>query len=199
MSTPELRCIYLDLDGVIVDLVGGMARLWELPEAQLPELRRRLTDWDAMPAAISALREEAGLEGDVTMSRLWNRVARTGRKFWAELEWTPRGQALYELCRATAPVVIMSTPTRSPSSAAGKLSWINTKLPQEARRRYALTPCKHHFAHPGALLIDDAPHNVDAFREHGGEAFLWPQPWNGTPDPDHEAALAALRARLVSS
>ena len=41
-------------------------------------------------------------------------------------------------------------------------------------------------AQAGALLIDDSDHNVIQFRNHGGQAILFPQIWNSNhhlPDP----------------
>lgn len=34
------------------------------------------------------------------------------------------------------------------------------------------------YAKPGQILIDDADHNVEAFRSADGEAILVPRPWN---------------------
>lgn len=45
---------------------------------------------------------------------------------------------------------------------------------------------KHLFAKRGSLLIDDNEAAVRKFREHGGSAILFPQPWNslgGVDDP----------------
>ena len=40
---------------------------------------------------------------------------------------------------------------------------------------------------PGALLVDDSPHNVDGALDRGVEASLFPAPWNS----QREAPLAA--------
>ena len=37
---------------------------------------------------------------------------------------------------------------------------------------------KYLLAKPDVVLIDDQHKNIDLFREHGGQAILFPQPWN---------------------
>lgn len=175
-SAPErpqmLKAIYLDLDGTIVDLVRHTYRL-VLPESLIDQAHDMTTSWDSMDKVITELTGKPFTDAD--LHKLWRDG---GQEFWATVPWLPWGRALFDLCRHYAPVVLMTTPTFEPSCAAGKMQWINDNIPAELVRRYALSPCKHHMAHPGALLIDDGEHNIDAFREHGGEAFLWPGPWN---------------------
>lgn len=161
--------IYLDMDGVLVDLVGGVFRLYGAQHTAHP---RQVKTWDGISKAIAA-----ALEIDLTEAELWERVAAEGESFWANLDWLPWGQDVYEQCNAVAPIVLMSTPN-APLCAAGKITWIRKHIPKLHQKRYALSPCKHHMAHPGALLIDDGQHNVDAFRAHGGTALLFPAPWN---------------------
>lgn len=183
--------IYLDMDGVICSFVGGVFRLFGHPEIDLGRVRR----WGDIPRVLT---EATGHE--VTDAGMWRAIDYAGRGFWAGLEWLPWGRDLVELCQANAPVVLMTTPS-GPMSAAGKLDWIARELGSEWGKRYALTTCKHHMAHPGALLVDDGQHNVDAFREHGGEVFLWPQSWNDSRgealrDPSRGEALMSLRKIL---
>jgi len=68
--------------------------------------------------------------------------------------------------------------TIDPECLAGKLEWIHCHMPSWMHRQYAITPEKHRFGHPGALLIDDSPSNVDAFVARGGRGLLVPRPWN---------------------
>ncbi len=162
-----IKAIYLDLDGVLVDFVGGVLRAF----GYLPELGANVRGWDEIPTYLSGL-----LGQTVTDADMWRRIE--GASFWRSLAWTEHGRDLLEVCDASGlPIVFMSAPCADPYSAAGKLLWLADNVPDGARR-YALTPCKHHMAHRGALLIDDGQHNVEAFREHDGKAFLWPAPWN---------------------
>jgi len=76
------------------------------------------------------------------------------------------------ICILTAPIVT------SPGCLEGKLSWIHNYLPSWLHKQYLIGPLKYFCARPDALLIDDADHNVDAFRAYGGQALLVPRPWN---------------------
>lgn len=189
-----LKAIYLDMDGVLVDLVRHTYR--QIMPLDLVNKAHDMTiAWDSMHGVISELTGKPFTEKD--LFDLW---ADGGQEFWAEAPWLPHGRALYDLCNSYAPVVLMSTPTREPSCAAGKMQWISENMPAEQIRRYALSPCKHHMAHPGALLVDDGEHNINAFLEHDGNAFMWPGPWNanGKQGMTPYEALGRLETMLDS-
>ena len=102
------------------------------------------------------------------------------KEFWAGLNWTPEGVFIYEMIRQFDPV-ILTAPSwmASPESMPGKVEWIRSHIPEIYKdRRFAFSSRKHHFAHPGALLIDDKEENVINFREAGGRAIMVPRPWN---------------------
>ena len=163
----RLSAIYLDMDGVLVDFVGGVLREFGCD----PKGAKNVRSWDGIPAEISRQ-----LGRTVSDGEMWGK--NEGAAFWAGLEWLPLGRELLSVCESSGlPVVFMSTPCADPYSAAGKLIWLAKHVPDGARR-YALSPCKHHMAHRGAILIDDGPHNVDRFQAHDGLAFLWPATWN---------------------
>lgn len=187
-----LNAIYVDLDGTLVDLVRHTYRR-VLPEQLIDRAHAMTTAWDSMHGVITELTGKPFTDAD--LHRLW---ADGGQEFWATVPWLPHGRALFDLCAAYAPVVIMTTPTWEPSCSAGKVQWITESLPKDNQRRYALSPCKHHMAHPGALLVDDGEHNIDAFLKHGGNGFLWPGPWNsnGKQGMSPYTALGLLETML---
>lgn len=168
-TNSKLKCIYLDMDGVLVDFVGGAFKVFEID----PELRTEVKSWSDMTRVVSEQTNK-----DIEPEEFWQRIADEGEDFWANLEWLPWGEELLHLCMESAPTVLMTAPTSHHRSASGKLLWINSKMPKDWQKRYAMSPCKHHMAHPGALLIDDGEHNIVAFREHNGSACLIPNTWN---------------------
>lgn len=186
--------IYLDLDGVLVDFVGGALRLLGLPESD----RQHVVEWDAL----SRIVEDRGMcYPDQGHDYVWARVDMAGEDFWADLPTLPHGAVLLtNILTANIPVVFVTASSRHHSSAAGKQKWLSDNLPHDVyqgkplHRRFAICPTKHLLAHPGALLVDDRPRNVDLFRGAGGKAVLWPQPWNHDTAEDINAA----RARLAS-
>lgn len=170
MTENKLKTIYLDVDGVLVSWCGGILKLFGLdPVEYMPQIDA----WDALPRVLTRALDRA-----VTNAELWNRCNAAGPEFWRDLEWTPWGRELFALCDKHAPVVLMTTPSKHPSSAAGKVMWINEHTPKNWTQRFAMTNSKHHMAHPGAILIDDNDVNIAKFASHGGTGFLWPQYWN---------------------
>lgn len=75
-------------------------------------------------------------------------------------------------------VGILTSPVHTLGCETGKRDWVKKHLPFGYANRLIPTSAKYFCAHPHALLVDDRTKNVRAFREHGGQAFLWPQPWN---------------------
>jgi len=171
-----MKAIYLDMDGVLVDFVGGCLDLFGVAGTELDgkPIYDCVNGWDMMPKVISR-----ALGKEVSDAEFWQIVGQAGEYFWANLDWTPKGKEILQLCEHYAPVVLMSAPTNHPSSAAGKMRWIKTNAPTIWKtRRWALTAVKHHFAHPGAILVDDGTHNHRDFKLHGGDCYLVPAPWN---------------------
>ena len=62
-------------------------------------------------------------------------------------------------------------------------------------RDIALISDKSVLARSTRVLVDDSQENVASFLAAGGEACLFPQPWNGDPIPD-EAAIAEVIAKV---
>lgn len=159
--TPDV--IYLDLDGVLVDILTAMVTVCGRQEL--------LVDW---PQNYN-VHEVLGIEAQ----QLWARIDSRGSRFWAELEPYPWARELYAMLAAVAPTIICTSPTSSVASHAGKIVWLQ-RFFGPAFRDYMYVPAKHklRLATPRALLVDDADANVEAFRAAGGRAILVPQPYN---------------------
>lgn len=185
-----ISALYVDLDGVLVDFVRGCFRHYGVEGVAKHE---NVRDWDGIPRELTRALAPVGM-GPITDAAFWPAIQ--GAAFWHALPWTWHGRELLAVLEATGlPIVFMSAPCADPFSAAGKLQWLADHVPGGVKR-YALTPCKHHMAHRGALLIDDGEHNVTAFREHDGKAFLWPAPWNTYGRMPDETDVERLRATL---
>lgn len=150
--------IFLDLDGVLADFAGASARVFNKPVDVIK-------DWGFYSALGT---DEHGF---------WTRIHSIGADFWASIPPYPWYKRLYEECVRTAPTIILTSPSDHESSPQGKASWLKERL-SLGPRGYLMGSAKEHLAHPGALLIDDADHNVDRFRGQGGRAILFPRPWN---------------------
>ena len=150
---------FVDLDGVLVDFVGGALKLHNKP------LPMDVVTWD--------FDQQVGLSAQEFWSPL-------GEEFWANLEWTAEGVALLvcldELFRGR--VALLSSPCATPGCCDGKRQWVRKHLGPDWLKRLMLSSAKHLFAAPGKVLIDDNNENVDAFVGAGGRAVLTPRPWN---------------------
>jgi hypothetical protein len=154
--------ILLDMDGVLVDFLGGWCRANMVP----------------CPTYAAGDRYDLASVLGITPAELW--AGCSSREFWAELEWTQDGMSILlaaEHAVGYDNVYLFTTPSPSPQSWAGKADWILGQLPQYKDK--ILMGCnKHLCARPDQLLIDDADHNVTAFRAAGGQAILVPRQWN---------------------
>lgn len=195
MNVP-ITTVYLDMDDVLVDLHRHSYR-HIFPDAPDPVIEAMYEATIRFPGIAPIVETYAGTAYDQeALHRLW---ATLGAEFWRTIPWTKHGKAIIEVCAKHVATLFMSTPVNEAGCVLGKMAWINA-LPADRRRRYALTPCKHHFAHEGALLVDDNEDNVDRFLSHGGDAMLWPRPWNyvGQLGVTEDEAFDALQ-QLVSS
>ena len=66
----------------------------------------------------------------------------------------------------------------------GKYLWIRKHLPNFLHRSFSFSPAKHFYATPSTLLIDDSGENVRNFKRAGGQAILFPRPWNNVHGAD---------------
>lgn len=171
--------ILLDMDGVIADFVTQALRWHD-----------RL---DLTPEDIKEFYMEKFL--GLNAEEFWSRLR--GEEFWVTMpayHWT---SMLYSLCSKYAPVTISTSPTRDPYCPSGKIKWLQKHV-APGFRNYMIGHQKHLMAHPDVVLIDDSDKNVNVFRECGGKAILFPQPWNMNRDTHFKIAyvedqLNALR------
>lgn len=153
--------IFLDLDGVLVDLVKGICEEFEL---DLPKEGAALS-YDLRELEVPGLMD-------------WLRGDGPGVDFWARLPAYPWTSELLELVQARGETWLLTKPTESASCWAGKVLWVQRVLGEAWVDR--LIQCRHKelLAGPGRLLIDDLDSNVDEWVAAGGEGLVWPQMWN---------------------
>lgn len=157
-----MKCL-LDLDGVLVDFVGGICRAHGRPNPYADGQN-------------NGLYEMAELWG-ISATKFWS-VA--DAEFWAGLEMMPDGTNILTACVdvfGTENICLLTSPSMNEGATEGKVRWIYEHLPV-FRRRFMVGAAKEFCAHPGAVLVDDYDSNVAKFRLHGGHAVLVPRPWN---------------------
>ena len=153
---------YLDMDGVISNFT---AQAWPLFTKGKKYEDHEWQKWG------QKMEDELG----IPPYRFWPTIDRAGTIFWANMpkwEWTD------ELIKMLGPknICICTSPSRQPECVFGKRMWLVNN--GYANLSYAIIKHKHLMARPGRILIDDTPKKVDKWRAAGGDAILFPQPWN---------------------
>ena len=163
--------VFLDMDGVLVDFIGGAARACKKPNPYL----------DAQGLII---RPPCMMEWDlaktwgITDKKFWSQCR--GHNFWANLEPTPWSAELVELACDTVGrnnVFIATSHSEDGGCVTGKTAWLETHFPNLVPHAI-FTKAKKALATPKSLLIDDLPRNIQSFREAGGFAITFPAGYN---------------------
>jgi 5'(3')-deoxyribonucleotidase len=157
MSNPV---IYLDLDGVCCDFSGPASRLCGASDTFVP---RRWAFYEDI---------------FVSEAEFWATVDKAGWQFWADLPEFPWFKPMYRALKKQGKVIFLTTPSQNPKSAYGKLVWLKRRF-GKGFGDFIITSHKELLARgPRTILVDDSTSNVEKFRQAGGKAFLFPQPWN---------------------
>jgi 5'(3')-deoxyribonucleotidase len=188
--------IYVDIDETLANWLGALFRLLDIDAAEV------LTEWDSLgeqrPWDVA---EVIGLVyPSLSGNEIWRRIDAAGASFWEHAHPYPWMHELLAVCETYAPVVLLTSPSKHPSSHAGKAQWIAKHFGRDFRE-YLIGSVKHRCAHPRAVLIDDSPKNCAKFREHEGRAILFPGVGNDLHHiPGHERVqyVADQLERLVS-
>lgn len=149
---------FLDMDGVLVDLIGGLCKKFNRPSPY------KYAKWKGIWHCLEYFGE--------------NVFADCGESFWEELPPTYDCYEIVKLLESNFDeIIILSHPDKHPGCMAGKVLWLQRHFLQFSES-YIFTPHKHFVAAPGRMLIDDHDTNVLRFRAAGGNAILVPRPWN---------------------
>lgn len=113
-------------------------------------------------------------------SEIWGNVHAAGYDFWTQLPELPYAAPLVDLALSLCEVRVVTKPVDSYFCTAGKQIWLQQHFGGRLGRadRFHITAAKADLARPDRLLIDDSDENCAAWRAAGGEAILYPQPWN---------------------
>jgi 5'(3')-deoxyribonucleotidase len=154
--------VFVDMDGVLCDFAAGAVRTF----------RGRL-DEEVYPPSRFDLETSLGLSA----GEFRKTIDDAGPAWWSELSGFPWTDALIDLVRRYGRSwFVLSSDSPFAFAAEGKSAWLRRLRSQPDGKIF--TRRKSLFAAPGRLLIDDADENVEEFRRSGGEAVLFPQPWN---------------------
>lgn len=173
--------IFIDLDGVLCDFVGGVCRYLGKSNPYGEEIDcvggespvfdgRTQREINKNPGRYD-LHNLLG----VSESEMWDAI--NERDFWASLDAYPWAHDFVSYCERFGAVYFATAPSLHWSSPAGKHLWIEKHFPRFLRR-YVIGAPKFLLANTNAVLIDDNEKNCREFRKEGRECFLFPRPWN---------------------
>lgn len=167
-----MKC-FLDLDGVLVDVVGGI-------------LKRYNIDFDMSQWPVGEYIVHRAVGRGLTATDLWESP---GYNFWAEMDWMPDGReilAQMNLLFGPENIFFLSAPTTEPECLSGKMAWLQKHIPYQAERAI-FTKQKQLLAHKDRILVDDYDANIKAYTEAGGPTVLFPRLWNSAYKQRHNA------------
>jgi hypothetical protein len=154
--------VFIDMDGVLCDFI-----------ASAYQVHGKAYDKSTYPPGAWDI---AGLWG-ISDEAFWKAIDKREEYFWGSLQPFQWMNEIFSEAREIGESVkILSSPHHSEYCYSGKFEWWKNRIPNDFE--LILCKSKHLLAGPRRLLIDDADHNVDAWRAAGGKAVLFPQPWN---------------------
>lgn len=151
--------VYLDMDGVIADFVGGSMLVHGISSDKMS------CSWDYWT--------KHGIEDTAFWIPIQN------EEFWENLPVCEDGIKMLELIEAVIPrerISILSSADRY-GACEGKRKWLNKHLPH-LRNSATFSVDKFRYAAPNKILIDDSDTNLEKFKSCGGIGVRIPRPWN---------------------
>lgn len=167
MTWTMCKKLFLDVDGVMADFVGGMMVAHNKP-------------WPYSSVFGDKAWDLAGIWG-INHHDFW---APCGYSFWKELEKMPEADAILATCIRRVGrerVCFLTSPAMQSGSMEGRRDWLAEHYP-DVPVLFSVgsgsTPPKQFCAGHESILIDDYSPTVDKFVAWGGAAFLVGRPWN---------------------
>lgn len=164
--------ILLDMDGVLANFVGGAIKMMNKKSAPGHAIKMTIEDWPHHEYNVAKI---FGL----SQQEFWGYLEKHdhGFSFWASLEPYPWFEELLAIVSEVDPEYHIATSPANPNSASGKIFWLREHIENDFRR-FMIGPDKYLMAKKSSILIDDHDDNIKKFVENGGNAILFPQPWN---------------------
>lgn len=114
------------------------------------------------------------------------------RLFWDTIPVYPFAHSLYSFLLERRNVYICTAPwIDAPECAASKYAWLKHHFNIQSSD-VVIAKRKNLLAKPEALLIDDNPKNCQLFFAAGGNALLYPRPWNNAQYTESELQMKII-------
>lgn len=179
--------IYLDMDEILTDFVGGVCRLhystkedlysyWEPGQWDMVEPLLKLRYATNRSNYFKELLEGPKYKKD---EWFWNTIDAQD-DFWHELEFLPDAIKIIDIVSKIDPdFCIVTSPSLSDECYSGKVYTIR-KLLGSRFNNFFINSEKYRLAKPNTVLIDDKEENVEKFISNGGNGILYPARHNSS-------------------
>jgi len=176
------KTIFLDMDGVLVDLFSGIEKQFNIKKGFLES-----KPYPCLPDSIDIANKLL-----MTEECLWgNKV--NDVKFWESLPKYPWSDDLIIAClnANVEDVLILTSPSKTCMyCSSGKVAWLSKHYPFfVAYGKIVIANKKYLLAAKNRVLIDDTIEKCKQFRDAGGEAILFPHPYNKNYFPSTEKGV----------
>jgi len=142
--------VFVDLDGVLVDLQKGYSQI-------TGEKYKKMSHEDFVPILHSYL-------DNLTTKQIVN--------FWANLPKTQECDELWSLVKQNQPLILTASGNSAPA-CEGKKIWCSKNLNLDKNRVFCSknSQDKQNYASPRSILIDDYKRNIKQFNAAGGHGI----------------------------
>jgi 5'(3')-deoxyribonucleotidase len=152
--------ILLDMDGVIVDFIGGIIRSHSLSITA--------DDWNHF-----TFWRDIGMADE----EFWEPTNRAG--WWEQLSDYSWSRSLFNELSKDYRVIFCTASSQNSLVPSEKVRWLRAHdFMTRDSQDFQIGRNKWLNAGSGAILIDDCDEYVQEYRDAGGKAVLFPQPWN---------------------
>lgn len=179
--------VFIDMDGVLTAFIESAIELVTSVNADVVMRGWPEGEYD-LPAVLG-----------MTPTEFWNRIGEAGEDFWASLKPYPWAMELYNAMADVGERIILTSPSRDPRCASGKMLWLQQFFRSGKLFRdyiFATSERKYLLAGPKRILLDDSMKNVQQWMRVGGRAVLVPQPWNDAKPVAPDKMVEYLRERV---
>ena len=162
--------IFLDLDGILVNFIGGVHKRLGIPynPTKYPYARGKYQ-----------ILEDIAYKSDGELTKDDVYKACDCHCFWESLEWDINGKRILDVAlRTGSKIYVCTAPMLRPDAWSGKAKWVQRHLGGKVQGLIVTSAPKSLLARSNHVLIDDKDTNVSEFIAEGGFAYLVPQPWN---------------------
>lgn len=155
---------FLDMDGVIVDFVGGVCKAHNRKSPYLEQSSYGVWDMEKL--------------WGISVDEFWQPTEYPG--FWRQLEPTTDAEQIVKLVTnafGLGNIAVLTAPSDSIWCVNEKREWMKSHFPALAKNMI-FTSAKRFLAGEDRVLVDDRDKNIDQFSQAGGQTILVPRLWN---------------------